>query len=126
VAAQRAVARHGRGGGSSELGVARATRHHFRRGLALRVWRDTTNSHRVVLDDGGDQKRVRADGRDGSNLGAGKRELQGMKPVGKRPNDCDTMSRNMKCGRFGEGRANAVLGFGSLGEQNSSLWWLLL
>jgi hypothetical protein len=91
VAAQRVVALHGRSGGSPELGVARATRHHFRRGLALRVWRDTTNSPRVVLNDGGDRKRVRADGRDGSNLGAGRRELQGMKPDGKRPNDCDTM-----------------------------------
>jgi hypothetical protein len=53
------------------------------------------NSPRVVLDDGGDQKWVRD----------GERELQGTKPVGKRPNKCGRMSVILKCGQLVEGRA---------------------
>jgi hypothetical protein len=52
MALQWVAARHVRGGRSPELGVAHATGHRFRWGLALWDQCDTTNSPRVVLDGG--------------------------------------------------------------------------
>jgi hypothetical protein len=63
VAAQRAVVRLGRGGGSQEPGVARATRHHFRRGLTLQTRHIKGNSPRGSSNCGGDRSRACNGGR---------------------------------------------------------------
>jgi hypothetical protein len=66
----------GRGGGSSELGVARATGHHFQWGLTLWTRRIQGNSPRGSSNGGGDPSRARNTGRLAPTFGDIKDELQ--------------------------------------------------
>jgi hypothetical protein len=61
-------------------------------GLLLQGRRGTVNSPKGSSEGGDDRKLVRDDSRVASNLGTGRRELQGTKRVRKQPNGCGTMS----------------------------------